>query len=334
MQQRKFDTIKYRELCDELPTFCNNYLYQGLYEKSPTTRIEYVKDLTKFFQFSIDNYPYYPDKNMNEITLNDFRQITANDINIYLSVLKDLGLSDATRSRRKTSVSGLYSYLINTERILDYNPVMGAAHIKVPKKDYVNYLTTEEQDNLLSGIHTGYGLTDRELCFHQKYVTRDKAIIFLFLDLGVRVSELNGMDIKDLNLTDCSVVVRRKGNKYSKLWYSDESASLLSDYLDERRNRGDLISGDTPLFVTLKQQRLSIRAIEQLVTKYVSAILPEKANIISCHKLRSSFAMSFYKASGGDILSLQRRLGHEHISTTNVYAKATDAELKANRNWR
>jgi len=92
--------------------------------------------------------------------------------------------------------------------------------------------------------------------------------------------------------------------------------------------------GADPLFVTLKQERLSIRAIQAMLEKYMNACLPEKADMISVHKLRSSFAMTYYRASNGDILSLQQRLGHKSISTTNVYAKASQLEMQRNRNWR
>ena len=334
MKEKILDTQRYDLLCRQLPSFCHNYLYAGLIEKSPATRIEYAKDLNSFFDFAITNFPYFPDKNKKDLLSSDLALITAGDINYYLSYLKDCGIREKTRARRKSAISGLFTYLINTDRVLTYNPTVGAVKIKIPKKDFVSYLTPDEQDQLINGIYTGHGLTDRELKFHARYVDRDLAIIFLFLDLGIRISELHGLDIKDVDLKDCSLVINRKGGKMAKLWFSDMSRDLLLTYLDKRQNKAGERLTDGPLFVTMQGTRLSIRAIEALVDKYISAILPQKASIISPHKLRSSFAMTYYRQTGGDILALQRQLGHESIAATNIYAKASEAELMQNRNWR
>lgn len=334
MKTKKLNSEIYNELCNRLPEFCNNYAYIGLSEKSASTRIAYVRDVLYFLEFAISMFPYFPDKKTTELTIEDFKKIQPNDVNLYLSYMKDQDISEKTRARRKSSVSTLFTYLINTERKLDFNPVSGSVKIKLPQKDFVIYLTQEEQDRLLEGIRLGSGLTERELKLHARYVKRDIAIIFLFLDMGIRISELHGMDIKDVDLSDCSVIIQRKGGKLARLWFSDESKEYLEDYIKERTNRGDYMHGDDALFVTLDQKRLSIRAIQAMLEKYLKACLPEKADMISVHKLRSSFAMTYYKATQGDILSLQQRLGHTSISTTNVYAKAAELEMKQNRNWR
>jgi len=334
MKEKKLNTELYNELCGRLPECCQNYAYIGLSERSTSTRLGYVRDILYFLEFAIDKFPYFPEKKVSELVISDLEQIKPNDINIYLSYLKDMGIKEKTRARRKSSVATLFKYLVNVERKLDFNPVESSLSVKIPIKDFVTYLTEDEQNKLLSGIYTGTGLTDRELKFHARYTKRDIAIIFMFLDMGIRISELHGIDVKDIDLSDCSVIIQRKGGKITKLWFSDETRDYLSDYIEERKNRGDIFHGDDPLFVTMQQNRLSIRAIQMLVEKYVSASLPEKAEKISAHKLRSSFAMTFYRATGGDILALQQRLGHQSISTTNIYAKATELEMKQNRNWK
>lgn len=335
MKKKQLNVDKYNELCAKLPDFLQNYCYSGLSEHGILTRTSYVRDILIFLRFAIENFPYFPDKEPVELELSDLAQITANDINTYLMYMKEkYELSDATRAKRKTSISMMYRYLVDTERKLEYNPVSGSRKVTIPEKDFVVYLTEEEQNILLNGIYTGKGMTKRELVLHPRYVKRDLAIIFLFLDMGLRVSELQGIDIGDIDFSDCSVIVNRKRNKFQKLWFSDQSREYLSDYIEQRRQLNELLSSDTPLFVTLKGDRLSVRAIQIMLQKYLNACLPEKANVISIHKLRSSFAMEFYKKSGGDILALQKRLGHSSISTTNIYARASASEMQNNRNWK
>jgi len=339
MAEKKSNASLYRELVEKLPEFLEGYLLNGLQAHSSLTRIAYARDIYAFFEFAVNFYPHFPGKNIKDITCDDLSMITAYNIDEYMTFLSDSkvksknGYSDKTKARKKASISTMYNYLINTERKLSYNPVDGAVKISISEKDYVNYLNLEEQQLLLDGIRLGTGLSPKALASHKKYVKRDLAIIFLFLDLGLRISELNGIDISDIDLDECSVIVSRKGNKYQKLYFSDESRELLVDYLEERKNSISPFVGQDPLFVTTKGERLAVRSIQQMVEKYMTAILPNKADIISPHKLRSSFAMTYYRQSG-DILALQKQMGHKSITTTNIYAKATDAEMKNNRNWR
>ena len=335
MNDKKMDSQKYLELMNELPECTHGYLMTGLSENTLTTKIAYARDIKYFMDFAISYYPYFSEKTVKEITMEDLEQITAEDINVYLFTMKDLGLGEKTRARKKSAISAMFNYMINAQRKLTYNPVSGSTKIRLPEKDFVIYLTMEEQEKLLDTVRFGHGLTDGQLKYHKNLMKRDLAVIFLFLDTGLRVSELSSINVKDLSLDDFTVVVQRKGrNKIQMIYYSDESAEYLNDYLNERKARGDLFHGDDPLFVTLEGNRLSVREIQAMLKKYVAAALPEKTHSISPHKLRSSFAMEFYRNSDKDILTLQKRMGHKSILTTNIYAKAADAEERESRNWR
>ena len=185
------------------------------------------------------------------------------------------------------------------------------------------------------------------MAFHEKYKKRDLAIIFLFLDTGLRISELQALNINDVVIYDdfmqdesneCFVLTLRKGKKRSgktpsKVYFSDESKTYIQDYLRSREIHGEKFDSNSPLFTTLDGDRLSVRQIQQMLKKYVRASLHRSD--ISVHKLRSSFAMEFYKAEH-DILVLQNRMGHASIAATNIYARASDKEeaVKASRNWR
>ena len=152
----------------------------------------------------------------------------------------------------------------------------------------------------------------------------------MLLDTGMRVSELNRINIEDVDFEDCSVVIVRKGGNIQTIYFSDETKGALNDYLEERTAKLHVLAKQDPLFTTLKNERLSIRAIENLVKKYTTSSLPGIGNKLSPHKMRASFAMAYYEEEK-DILALQRKLGHKNLAATNIYAKATDTKMKETR---
>ncbi|MBR1861667.1 MAG: tyrosine-type recombinase/integrase [Lachnospiraceae bacterium] len=333
MLEKKRDSSVLIELVDELPEFCQDYFIGRKNERALSTRIGYARDLNHFIDWMIQNHPYFNKLEKRNIKPSDFGRISAYDMDKFIEIYSDRHQIRAT-ARVRSAISSFYKYLTDTLRAVDYNPVSGAQKIKIPEKDYVIFLTSEEQQKLINTILYGTGLTPRQQAWHKHYEKRDLAMIFLFLDTGMRVSELNGIDNGDLDLNECSVIVTRKGGKQSKIYFSDESAEYIQDYLDEKQIVTPLSCGPKePLFVTLKGERLAIRQIQEIVPKYVNAALPEKAGTISPHKLRSSFAMEFYRVER-DILALQQRMGHSSLNTTNIYAKAFESVANKTRNWR
>lgn len=324
-------TGKIIDICDKLPEFCTSFLLETVAEHAPRTRLAYAHELSMFFDYMINFHPHFCEMKKTDITLADLRIISTSDINRYLTISLD-SLSVKTVARKRAALSSFFSYMSSgTDRKIDINPVAGASPVKIPPKDTVIYLDIEQQKRLLSSVNYGTGLDKKKEKYHERYQKRDSAIILLLLDTGMRVSELNGLDIKDLDFEDCSAIITRKGGKIQTLYYSDECCSYLSDYLTERRTKYPLIGSDEPFFVTLQGERLSVRAIEEMVKKYAKASLGDIASNISPHKLRSSFAMAYYQASNKDLLALQRELGHNSLMTTNIYAKASDKTLENNR---
>lgn len=333
MLEKKRDSAVLISLVDELPEFCQDYFIGRKNERALSTRIGYARDLNHFIDWLITNHPYFCVLNKRQIKPADFGHVSASDMDKFIEIYSDQHEIRAT-ARTRSAISSFYKYLTDVLRAVDYNPVSGAQKIKIPEKDYVIFLTSEEQTRLLNTIRYGTGLTERQNAWHKHYEKRDLAMIFLFLDTGMRVSEINGIDNGDVDLNECSVVITRKGGKQSKVYYSDESAEYLQDYMDEKQTVTPLSCGPRdPLFVTMKGSRLAIRQIQDIVPKYVDAALPEKAGTISPHKLRSSFAMEFYRVER-DILALQQRMGHTSLNTTNIYAKAFESASLRTRNWR
>ncbi len=334
--QKRIDSTPIEELEAKLPEPCHNFLRSGFANKSSLTKLNYARDIQYFFEYAVYHFAYFSSDDIKDITIEDIKKITPLDINRYLSHLSDLKRSDKTISRRKSSISALFKYLAFTEQVIPSNPVQGASTISVEKSSRVIYLNRKEQKILLNTIIYGTGLSEDKLKRHKEHCKRDLAIVYLFLDTGLRISELQGLDIRDIDLKKCELYTIRKGKKKTKdiIYFSDEAAGYIEDYLNERRALRPFDYSD-PLFLSNRNNRISIRTIEVMLDKYVDAAFGKGQKKFSPHKLRSSFAMEFYRAQGGDILMLQSRMGHQSIVSTNVYAKAFENEaIEATRNWR
>ncbi len=329
--ENKLYKEKLKQISIQLPDVCLPFLLETGTSMAASTRYAYATELRWFFKYLIDESPAFSKiYDIVEISLEDLTQITSRDISKYLTIDKDSGKSEKTVARRRSAISKFFSYLIENRQI-DYNPVQASSKVKVHKDSEVVYIDIVEQQKLLSSVDDGSMLDKRKQTYHDRYKKRDIALISLLLDTGIRISELHGMDIKDINFKACSVHILRKGGNKQFIYFSDEIAALLLDYLEERKRNHLYVSDDDPVFVTLKGQRLSIRAIQMLVEKYTESALPQKGKRITPHKLRSSFAMEYYDSTK-DILALQKKLGHNSITTTNIYAKATNEKMKETRN--
>ena len=338
MKEKKSNAEILYELVECLPDFCKGYLIVRANDRSMATRIGYARNLKTFFEYVLKNVKYFQSKSVKDILPSDMEKLSVEDLDLFIGIYSE-DHEKPTIARMKSSISSMYQYLANTLRAISYNPVLGVQRVDVPKKDYVVYLNLQEQEQLLNTIIYGTGLTEREKSLHKRYVKRDLAMVFLLLDTGLRASELQGADNKDVDLSECSIIVTRKGGSINKVYFSDEAAEYLKDYMQEKERNLPLYNrpGD-PLIISEKGTRLTVRQYENIVPKYVNAALPERYGTINCHKLRSSFAMEFYmrdpKYGGHDILALQNRMNHKRLETTNIYAKAANYVSKETRNWR
>ena len=318
----------------ELPDFVRDFIYNFGHTQNYATKFEYARDIRDYFRFLVNFVPELSDKDIKDLTLTEVESVEPLEINRYLTLLQGdstTGLKLTTVKRRRATLSSMYGFYVNNGK-MSKNPVLATKTIKIPEKNVI-YLTNEEQNLLLDTVRSGSNLPDKTAKIHNKYANRDSALFLLLLDTGLRVSEMLSTDICDYNLEAGSVIVTRKGGDIQEVYYSDECAQCLLEYFYDQREKFSLRTDkEIPAFTTLSGERLGVRAVETLVKKYVSACLPEKTKLISPHKLRSSFAMSFYEASGNNILLLQKKLNHKSITTTNIYAKASDKEVKETRN--
>ena len=320
-------------LLGELPDFAGGILMNRNKERTLGTRINYARNFKVFLQYLTDVYPECRGKKTKDISYEDLKRVTPMEIDTFLNIYSEDHKESAT-ANMKTAVSVMYKYLCDTMQVLDKNPVSGAEKIKIPEKNYVIYLNKEEQEKLLSTIRLGAGLTKKQMVYHKYTEKRDLAIIFLFLDTGLRVSELCSLCIQDIDLSGHYLIVRRKRGYISKVFFSDEATEYLTDYLEERKvTKAGYSRPEDPLFLSLQNEAISVREVQTLVQKYVRAALPEKTQKVSCHKLRSSFAMGFFEATR-DVLLLKERMNHVSLTTTQKYVTALQEDVQRTRNWR
>lgn len=316
------------EKIDQLPDCCRTFILHSQSALSLTTRMQYALDLIAFFDYLISYNPHFAVLTKKQISAQDLEYVTSDDITIFIS---KYSRNKNTAARKRASVSSLFRFLC-ANHTLHYNPVDGSIKVKIPENEHIIYLDENESRCFLDTVMYGTGLSDSQLRYHDRYRVRDTAMMVLFLSTGIRVSELCNIDIKDIDLDTCRMYVTRKGGKTQMVPFNDSVCDLIRDYLEERRAKFRYIEVTDPLFTTLKGERLTTRAVENLVKKYAKAALPEKGYQISPHKLRSTYAMNFYRASGHDILLTKDVMGHKNIVTTNKYAKATKAEVYNARN--
>jgi len=322
-------TKKIVELSNEIPVI-SSFLINTSTEREISTRFMYAEELKLFFLYLISYSPMFCDKRLQDITEKDLALVTSEDVSLYLSLSLDHGLKERTVARKRASISSFFRYMCDNKKVPS-NPVSAASRVKIHSSDQVVHLTLEEQIRFIEAVFSGDDLDERKKVYHKKYAFRDKAIVVMLLDTGMRNSELRGIDIKDVDFEDCSVLIKRKGGSFQTLYFSDYTKDALLEYLNDRNEKHISCDKDMPLFVTLKGSRLSSDALQRLIKKYALSSIPGKGQLITPHKMRSSSAMGFY-AETKDILALQRKLGHASLQATNIYAKATNEQMKEQRN--
>ena len=202
--------------------------------------------------------------------------------------------------------------------------------IDTPKKhkDNIIHLDKDEVSDLITAAENGNSLTKKQLDLHEKTKYRDTAILTLLLGTGIRVSELVGLDVKDVNFKYNCIRVIRKGGNESTVYFGDEVSAALMEYLElERASLAEKAAPEhaDALFLSLKYSRLTTRAVELLVKKYSSAANINKK--ITPHKLRSTYGTNLYKETG-DIYLVADALGHKSVETTRQHYAATDDERR------
>ncbi len=174
---------------------------------------------------------------------------------------------------------------------------------------------------LLDQVEEGEKLTKSQLKYHNKTKLRDVALLTLLLGTGIRVSECVGLDINDVDFKNNGIKIRRKGGYEAVVYFGDEVADALHDYLEKRHHEIPLEGHENALFLSMQNRRITVRAVENLVKKYTANVTSLKK--ITPHKLRSTYGTALYQETG-DIYLVADVLGHKDVNTTRKHYAAIE----------
>lgn len=310
------------------PEYLNSFLQYSLTykRKSPESVNQYNCDLTMFLRYMKYHFKLTDEKDFSNIQIKDFSleqlsKITQDDIHAFISYLSiNRRCGPATCAKRISTIRIFFKYLTITTKMLENNP---AQNLETPKlnKRLPKYLTLEDSKQLLNNTYLDEDNKNKE---------RDFAIITLFLNCGLRLSELVGINISDIKVDDQKMTVIGKGNKERSIYLNKSCIDAINAYIAIRPKEGvkkDSKNSDKALFLSSYKQRISKRTVENVVSKELSKAGLDTTKY-STHKLRHTAATLMYKYGEVDIRALQELLGHQSISTTEVYTHVDNDQVR------
>ena len=307
----------------DAPPILRDFLvyHETIQGHSRRTVDEYFLDLRNFLRFlKLDKGRVARNTPLDQISIDDVdldlvRTVTLSDVYSYMNYLSrdravhpnspdaHYGLSAPARARKVAAIRSFYKYLTNKAKLITENPMqdLDSPHLK---KSLPRYLNLEESEGLLDSVD---GVNQ----------ARDYCILTLFLNCGLRISELIGLNVTDVRGNQLRVL--GKGNKERMLYLNEACLSALSDWITER----DMLT----LVVTLQnRRRISRAAVHKLVKKHLAAAGLDSTQY-SSHKLRHT-AATLMLQNGVDVRTLQEVLGHDHLNTTQIYTHVDNEDLR------
>ena len=312
----------------DCPNILKDFLtyHETIKGQSQLTISEYYLDLRMFLRFmklmrnDMPIHTHLDDIDIRDVNVDFIRQITTSDIFDFLSYLAndrsqnpdspaaDYGIGASSRARKLSAIKSFYKYLTVRTKLLAENPVADLEYPKI-RKSLPKYLTFEQSAALLRSVS---GVNEK----------RDYAILMLFLNCGIRRSELVGLNLSDVYEDRIRVV--GKGNKERFVYFGTPCRKAIDTYLEERKKK--VLTDNRALFGSRNGNRISTDAVHRLVKK---ALLQAglDADQFSAHKLRHT-AATMMLSGGVDVKTVQEVLGHENLNTTQIYTHIENTELK------
>ena len=308
------------------PEYVNSFLdYSAVVlNKSPNSVKEYNYDLNLFLKYIKIHLKVTKETDFSRIIIKDFdiqtlKKITTNDINSFLSYLAlNQGSKPATRARKISTIRIFFAYLYD-QKLIDDNPALG---IKTPKQEkrMPKYLSLDDSKKLLS-------VTADE---NDENKERDYAIITLFLNCGLRLSELVGINISNIDFSENKLTVIGKGNKERTIYLNEACMKAIHGYMSIRPKEGvkvDSKGSNKALFLSKRKERISNRMVQYIVERELMKAGLDTSKY-STHKLRHTAATLMYQYGHVDIRALQELLGHESIATTEIYTHVSNEQVR------
>ena len=319
---------------EELPRFLRGYFSYLKGNVLPMTRLAYLHDVTFFMNYLIDETDLTKADKAKEISIYELQKVKAVDVNIFLDYCRSYRKEDGNTvyyyennnkslARKKSSISVLFKQLYRDE-LVEKNITDGFDPIRVPKpqEKEIKALQDDEVMIMLDAVSNGTGLTKKEQEYWEKTKLRDKAILIIFLTYGLRLSELQQMNVSSFNFQRGEFKIYRKRGKESSMPLNKSVTGVVREYIEkERASEGITQEHEDALFLSLQKKRMTERQIRELVKKYTSiGMNVTRGSGYSPHKLRATTATSLI-GRGNSIFDVQALLDHEQVTTTQLYAR-------------
>lgn len=309
-----------QEIFEESPEILIKFLsyLQTVKNKSVGTVYNYFCDLRIFFRYlKVKKYKLGTIESFDEISILDINEDILKNINLtdiyeYMNYLLESRQNQSrARSRKVSSLRTFFKFVTYNLNILEHNPV---EHLEVAKKSKTlpKFLSLEQSQKLLETISNS----------SSKFKERDYCIVLFFLNCGMRLSELVNINLRDIN-DDNILKLKGKGNKERIIYLNNSCVSALNRYLEIRPKSG--LTDKNALFISRQNNRMSPQTVQLLVNKYL-----QKSGLfgLSVHKLRHTAATLMYQHGKVDIRILKDILGHESLSTTEIYTHTANEQIQ------
>ena len=313
---------------DKNPEYLNSFLDYSItiLNKSPNSVKEYNYDIANFLKFmmihfKLTNETDYEQIDITKFSEQDLKKITLSDIHSYVSHLAIDNKSKATtRARKISTIRIFFKYLSQKTNILEVNP---AQNLETPKleKRMPKYLSLDDSKKLLNAAENE----------DNRNYKRDYAITTLFLNCGMRLSELVGINMNDIDFNECKMTVIGKGTKERTIYLNKSCMIAINDYISSRPPQSlikrDSKNSEKALFLSEQKKRISNRTVQAIINKELQQAGLDSKNL-SVHKLRHTAATLMYQYGNVDIRALQELLGHQSISTTEIYTHVSNDQVR------
>lgn len=309
------------------PDFLNSFLDYSItiLNKSPNSIKEYNYDLAMFLKYmmirlKLTEETDFKNIDISSFPLSEFKKITQDDILAFISYLAvNKKNKPATRARKISSIRIFFKYLSQKAKIIDTNPAQDLDTPKLEKR-MPKYLSLEDSKKLLE-VASNKDNRNKE---------RDYAITTLFLNCGMRLSELVGINLDNIDFEECKLNVIGKGNKERTIYLNNACIKAINNYLIVRNSinvKVDKKHSEKALFLSERKERIGNRTVQEIIYKELKVAGLDTSKY-SVHKLRHTAATLMYQYGNVDIRALQELLGHESISTTEIYTHVNNEQVR------
>ena len=325
---------KCEEIQEQLPAFLKGFFRYLKGNVLSKTRVAYLGDILHFCQYLIEETRMTEAAKPADIKQSEFNKIEAVDVNEFLDYCREYRVmqhgqevlfqnSNRTLARKKSSLSVLFKQLYR-EGFMSENITEGFDPIRVPKASEreIKALQDDEVMIMLDAVESGDHLTPKERQYWNKTKKRDKAILLLFLTYGLRLFELQQLNVSSFNFSRGEFKIYRKRDKETVMPLNRSVIETLTDYIENERRPDEELDElhKDALFLSLQGRRMTERQIRELVKKYTSiGLSTSRKKGYSPHKLRATAATSLI-GRGNDIYDVQALMDHEQVTTTQLYA--------------